>query len=133
MRDFNSSRRRFTFASSSAAETTTLNSRLRPSDNVSVTCIDQHTFLLAAFGSGLFPCQATCCVSLTPLVWCGRRDSNPHDFRHGNLNPARLPIPPRPQRAISRTILVPQFRQGLTQRGPLGQAFWPPFRPRLIT
>src|SRR5262249_16705319 len=33
--------------------------------------------------------------------WCGRRDSNPHDFRHGNLNPARLPIPPRPQRAAS--------------------------------
>ena len=29
--------------------------------------------------------------------WCGRRDSNPHDFRHRNLNPARLPVPPRPQ------------------------------------
>jgi hypothetical protein len=29
--------------------------------------------------------------------WCGRRDSNPHDFRHGNLNPARLPVPPRPR------------------------------------
>src|SRR3954454_803510 len=29
--------------------------------------------------------------------WCGRRDSNPHDFRHWNLNPARLPIPPRPR------------------------------------
>src|SRR5271154_7162369 len=29
--------------------------------------------------------------------WCGRRDSNPHNFRHWNLNPARLPIPPRPQ------------------------------------
>ena len=28
--------------------------------------------------------------------WCGRRDLNPHDFRHGNLNPARLPVPPRP-------------------------------------
>ena len=23
---------------------------------------------------------------------------NPHDFRHGNLNPARLPVPPRPRR-----------------------------------
>jgi hypothetical protein len=32
------------------------------------------------------------------LAWCGRRDSNPHDFRHGNLNPARLPVPPRPQK-----------------------------------
>ena len=30
------------------------------------------------------------------IRWCGRRDLNPHDFRHGNLNPARLPIPPRP-------------------------------------
>jgi hypothetical protein len=29
-------------------------------------------------------------------VWCGRRDSNPHDFHHRNLNPARLPVPPRP-------------------------------------
>ncbi len=28
--------------------------------------------------------------------WCGRRDSNPHDVSHWNLNPARLPIPPRP-------------------------------------
>ena len=35
--------------------------------------------------------------------WCGRRDLNPHDFRHGNLNPARLPVPPRPLGAISRT------------------------------
>src|SRR6185312_1327975 len=37
-----------------------------------------------------------------PRAWCGRRDSNPHDFRHGNLNPARLPVPPRPQRAAKR-------------------------------
>src|SRR3954451_18490199 len=29
-------------------------------------------------------------------LWCGRRDLNPHDLRHGNLNPARLPVPPRP-------------------------------------
>ena len=46
-----------------------------------------------------------------PPCWCGRRGSNPHDFRHGNLNPARLPIPPRPRqeggpaaRLISRAI-----------------------------
>ena len=32
-------------------------------------------------------------------VWCGRRDSNPHDFHHRNLNPARLPVPPRPPAA----------------------------------
>ena len=28
--------------------------------------------------------------------WCGRRDSNPHDFRRWYLKPVRLPIPPRP-------------------------------------
>ncbi len=28
--------------------------------------------------------------------WCGRRDSNPHDLRRWNLNPVRLPVPPRP-------------------------------------
>jgi hypothetical protein len=28
--------------------------------------------------------------------WCGRRDLNPHDFHRWNLNPVRLPIPPRP-------------------------------------
>ena len=27
---------------------------------------------------------------------CGRQDSNLHGLPHGNLNPARLPIPPRP-------------------------------------
>ena len=26
--------------------------------------------------------------------YCERRDLNPHAFRHRNLNPARLPIPP---------------------------------------
>ena len=33
-------------------------------------------------------------------AWCGRRDSNPHNFRHWNLNPARLPVPPRPLNSI---------------------------------
>ena len=27
--------------------------------------------------------------------WCARRDSNPHILRYWNLNPARLPVPPR--------------------------------------
>ena len=31
--------------------------------------------------------------------WCGRRDSNSYALRHWNLNPARLPIPPRPHEA----------------------------------
>ena len=30
------------------------------------------------------------------LIWCGRRDLNPHELLHWNLKPARLPIPPRP-------------------------------------
>src|SRR3984885_9308951 len=37
--------------------------------------------------------------------WCGRRDSNPHNFRHWNLNPARLPIPPRPPIATCLTAV----------------------------
>src|SRR5262249_36732886 len=32
-------------------------------------------------------------------AWCGRRDLNPHDLRRWNLNPVRLPIPPRPRAA----------------------------------
>src|SRR5262252_10397809 len=48
----------------------------------------------AAAAEGIVPSK--------PRAWCGRRDSNPHDFRHGNLNPARLPIPPRPQWASSK-------------------------------
>ena len=29
------------------------------------------------------------------ILWCPRRDSNPHTLRHMDLNHARLPIPPR--------------------------------------
>ena len=32
------------------------------------------------------------------LKWCGRRDLNSHTLRYWNLNPARLPIPPLPQK-----------------------------------
>jgi hypothetical protein len=32
----------------------------------------------------------------TSAQWCGRRESNPRALRHWNLNPALLPIPPRP-------------------------------------
>src|SRR6185503_10185004 len=46
-RSFNSSRRASTLASSSEAGTTTLYSRLRPSESVSVTCIWPHFSLLA--------------------------------------------------------------------------------------
>ena len=30
----------------------------------------------------------------TRRYWCGREDSNLHEFPHWNLNPARLPVPP---------------------------------------
>ena len=35
--------------------------------------------------------------------WCARRESNPHVFRHWNLNPARLPVPPRARGHRART------------------------------
>ena len=39
--------------------------------------------------------------------WCGRRDSNSYTLRHRNLNPARLPIPPRPHsRRIERNLVT---------------------------
>ena len=33
--------------------------------------------------------------------WCGRRDLNPHDLRHQNLNLACLPVSPRPRNTIA--------------------------------
>ena len=35
-----------------------------------------------------------------PRIWSGWRDSNPYAFRHGNLNPARLPISPHPDMKV---------------------------------
>ena len=46
------------------------------------------------------------------ICWCGRRDSNPHDFHHRNLNPARLPIPPRPPPAPPNSCGGPSHRFG---------------------
>ena len=46
--------------------------------------------------------MATClsaCLLYTSMPaenWCGRRDLNSYTSRYWNLNPARLPIPPRP-------------------------------------
>ena len=34
-------------------------------------------------------------LGASACAWCARRESNPHVFRHWNLNPARLPVPPR--------------------------------------
>ncbi len=36
------------------------------------------------------------------MVWCERRDSNPHAVRRWNLNPVRLPIPPLSHRFFRR-------------------------------
>ena len=36
-------------------------------------------------------------------LWWGRGDSNPHAFRHVNLNHARLPIPTLP-RGVQRQV-----------------------------
>ena len=46
---------------------------------------------------GRLPARGRSTRRVDPGGWCGRRDLNPHDFRHWNLNPARLPVPPRPQ------------------------------------
>ena len=69
-----------------------------------------HTIFVLGRGGGAFEntrfgagASRRCAASMH-LAWCGRRDSNPHDFRHGNLNPARLPIPPRP-RALRGTMV----------------------------
>ena len=35
-------------------------------------------------------------------MWCGRRDLNSYALGHRNLNPARLPIPPRPHLLYGR-------------------------------
>jgi hypothetical protein len=42
---------------------------------------------------------------------CGRRESNPHSSRNRNLNPARLPVSPRPRRAESY-VTAPGSRPG---------------------
>lgn len=40
--------------------------------------------------------SATSASSITPTYWYGQWDLNPYTFRHGNLNPACLPIPSCP-------------------------------------
>ena len=40
--------------------------------------------------------KTRCLTNLAiPQYWCGRRDLNSHAVKHWNLNPARLPVPPR--------------------------------------
>src|SRR5690349_13588319 len=98
-RPFRSSSRALTLASRSVAGTTTRNSRFSPAAAVSVTSIG--TTLHGPFcGPKYVVASGIAAQDLDkPPGWCGRRGSNPHDFRHGILSPARLPIPPRPQHA----------------------------------
>src|SRR5581483_406055 len=79
---------------------------------VSVTCI-----IFFRFGRRrTVPTLSSTSRGRTPRVsknprcsaWCGRRDSNPHNFRHWNLNPARLPVPPRPLRSASSPAAMPE-------------------------
>ena len=49
---------------------------------------------ISAWKANVLPLHYTRVLS---CKWCGRRDLNSYALRHWNLNPARLPIPPRPQ------------------------------------
>src|SRR6476646_4792972 len=119
-----STRRASALASRSDAGTLIWNSCFNPSARVSVTCMASIFFPLgpaqrrdivnlvdirhqAGVGGSAdpYPSGETCPFGNRFLqyrhanavsAWCGRRDSNPHNFRHWNLNPARLPVPPRP-------------------------------------
>src|SRR5688500_8035648 len=73
--------------------------------------------------TGKFHFTLFCCVAHGR--WCGRRDSNPHIFRYWNLNPARLPVPPRPRGGLQGACLLqasgegqgPQDKQPLLRGG----------------
>ena len=77
-----------------------------------------HTgcFLMLERVKGLEPSISAWKANVLPLHytrmlkkgnWCGRRDSNSYTLRHRNLNPARLPIPPRPHsRRIERNLVT---------------------------
>src|SRR6201993_4199806 len=58
-------------------------------------------------------------------AWCGRRNSTPHNFRHWNLNPARLPVPPRP---LADSIISGREAAGgglITWANPFAAKKWP--------
>ena len=75
-----------------------------------------RTFLLERV-MGLEPTISAWKANVLPLhytrvlscKWCGRRDLNSYALRHWNLNPARLPIPPRPQAYYSNLVTRRRF------------------------
>src|SRR5712671_5845436 len=126
---FRSTRRASALASRSDAGTLIWNSCFNPSARVSVTCMALIFFPLGPAKRRDFVNLAGARQSLrrwfggphpfgetypfgnrfpqyrhanAVSAWCGRRDSNPHNFRHWNLNPARLPVPPRPLIALGQ-------------------------------
>src|SRR5713226_8493446 len=130
-----STRRASALASRSDAGTLIWNSCFNPSARVSVTCMASIFFRLVRLNAATLSIWWTrgigACVggSADPILgetcpfgnrflqyrhanavsaWCGRRDSNPHNFRHWNLNPARLPVPPRPLIALGPAAMPEQ-------------------------
>ena len=82
------------------------------------------------------PCgERTSAAAGEPETWCGRRVSNPHDLRHGNLNPARLPVPPRPRVRYVRETATSARRAlpGAPSGAPDGRPRSTPSRKRSIT
>ena len=44
-----------------------------------------------------------------PLLWWGRRDSNPHALRHMILSHARLPVPTLPPQIPATLLIIPSL------------------------
>ena len=61
---------------------------------------------ISAWKANVLPLHYTRVLS---CKWCGRRDLNSYALRHWNLNPARLPIPPRPQAYYSNLVTRRRF------------------------
>src|SRR5277367_5070223 len=67
--------------------------------------------------------------SFKTVLWCERRDSNPHGVTHWNLNPARLPVPPLSPRPCSplMTAALPQGARIIAEGGESVAAFYGTF------
>ena len=96
-----------------------LKSRFRPSFNVSTVC------MFCRFDVSEISLVVHSPTPGAARDWCGRRDSNPHIFRYRDLNPARLPVPPRPPGSVephrdrpSGAAYIMGFRRGTTQNSP---------------
>lgn len=88
--------------------------------------------VLGGFEDGPMGTGATRNRMILRLNECGRGDSNPHVVGHWNLNPARLPVPPRPRRraALDGPVRVPSVsaRTGADQSTPRAlrrRSTWP--------